>query len=190
MKRDEIIRLIEENPIIAAVKDENGMEAAVISQVSVIFLIRADIFNLKDFVDRIKAAGKCALIHIDFLEGIGRDNRALDYICGVIKPHGIISTKNSSIKYAMEKGMFAVQRVFLIDSMSYENSVKTAKTIKPDMVEVMPGLMPNILRRISGQLPMPVIAGGLIETKEEVMEILNSGALAVSTGRKELWLAL
>lgn len=183
----EIIRRIEENPIIAAVRDESNVQEAIASPVSTIFLLHADIFNIKTMVDRIKDSGKYAMIHIDFLEGIGRDNRAIDYICDVIQPNGIISTKNNNIRYAMEKGMFTIQRVFLIDSMSYENSVKTAQLIKPNMVEVMPGIMPNILKRISHQLPMPVIAGGLVETKEDIIEILNSGALAASTGMKELW---
>lgn len=183
----EIISRIEENPIIAAVRDESHLQEAIISPVSTIFLLHADIFNIKTMVDRIKDSGKFAMIHIDFLEGIGRDNRAIDYICDVIKPNGIISTKNNNIRYAMEKGMFTIQRVFLIDSMSYENSIKTAQLIKPNMVEVMPGIMPNILKRISKQLPMPIIAGGLVETKEDIIEILNSGALAASTGMKELW---
>ena len=34
---------------------------------------------------------------------------------------------------------------------------------------------------------IPVIAGGLIETKAEVTEALCQGALAVSTGKQELW---
>jgi glycerol uptake operon antiterminator len=187
MKHSEIIRRIEENPIIAAIKDEKDLDEAIASQVSTIFLLHADIFNIKNLVDRVKDAGKSVMIHIDFLEGIGKDNRAVDYICDIIKPHGIISTRNNHIRYSIEKGMFTIQRVFLIDSMSYDNSVKTAQTIKPDMIEVMPGLMPNILKRISGQLPMPIIAGGLIETKEDIIDVLNSGALAASTGKKDLW---
>ncbi len=186
MKHNGIIRRIEENPIIAAVKDED-VDEAINSQVSTIFLLHADIFNIKDIVDKIKNAGKYVFIHIDFLEGIGRDTKSTDYICEVIVPHGIISTKNSNIRYAMHKGIFTIQRAFLIDSMSYVNSIKTAQAIKPDMIEAMPGPMPNVIKRISKQLPMPVIAGGLVETKEEIMEILNAGALAVSTGKRELW---
>ena len=34
---------------------------------------------------------------------------------------------------------------------------------------------------------MPIVAGGLIETKEEIAEAIISGAEAVSTGKKELW---
>ena len=33
----------------------------------------------------------------------------------------------------------------------------------------------------------PLIAGGLIETKEEVMQALSSGATCVSTTKKEIW---
>ncbi len=187
MNRDEIIQRIVESPIIAAVKEEKDVDEAINSQVSTIFLLHADIFNIKDMIDRIKDAGKTAFIHIDFLEGIGKDNKAIDYICEVIKPHGVITTKNSHIKYTMEKGMFVIQRFFLIDTMSYNNSVKTAQAIKPDMVEIMPGVMPTIIKRISQQLTTPVIAGGLIETKEDIISVLNSGAIAASTGKKELW---
>lgn len=187
MNHEELISTIEQNPIIAAVRDENLLQKAIDSPVAVIFLLHANIFNIKPMVDLIKDAGKYAMIHIDFLEGIGRDSCSIDYICDVIRPHGIISTKNSNVKYAVDKGMFTIQRFFLLDSMSYDTSVKTANTTKPHMVEVLPGIMPKILKRITQQLPMPVIAGGLAETKEDVIEILNSGAIAVSTGSQELW---
>ena len=183
----EMIQRMEENPIIAAIRDEKDLNAAILSPVSTIFILHGNIFNIHTMVQAVKQAGKSAMIHIDFLEGIGKDNKAIDYISDVIQPDGIISTRNNSIKYAMEKRLFSIQRVFLIDSQSYDNSISTAHSIKPDMVEVMPGILPGILKRMRGQLPMPLIAGGLIETREDILEILNSGALAVSTGKKELW---
>lgn len=186
MKKD-ILSGIEQNPVIAAIRDEADIQEAILSPVSTIFLLHADIFNIQATVNTIKEAGKTVIIHIDFLDGIGRDNRAMDYICEVIRPHGIISTKNSMVRYAMEKGLFTIQRFFLIDSLSYDSSVKTALASSPDMIEVMPGIMPNIINRIAHQVPMPVIAGGLIESKETVMSILNAGAIAVSTGKKDLW---
>jgi len=187
MEKTEILRKIEENPVIAAIRNEEDLEDALKAPVSTIFLLHADIFNIYSNVDKIKKSGKNVFIHMDMLEGIGKDSRAIDYIRDQIKPHGIISTKNNHIKYAMGKGMFAIQRVFLIDSLSYENSVKSILSVQPDMVEVLPGIMPGIIRRISRQLSMPVIAGGFIESKDNVIEILGSGALAISTGKKELW---
>lgn len=183
----EIIENIEENPIIAAVRNENDIDAAVMSQVNTVFLLRADIFNIKELVDRVKACGKSVLIHIDFLEGIGKDHKAIDYVCEVIMPDGIITTKSSHIKYAKEKGIFTIQRFFLVDSLSYRTTISTAQTIQPDMIEIMPGVMPSVLKRITGDINLPVIAGGLIDSKEDIIAALSAGAVGVSTGKIELW---
>jgi glycerol uptake operon antiterminator len=182
-----IINRVELNPVIAAVKREEDLETAIKSQVNTIFLLCADIFNAKSMVKRIQDADKSALIHIDFLEGIGKDTKAIDYIIQVIQPDGIISTKSSHIKIAKEKGMFTIQRFFLIDSKSYEMTIKSVKSIQPDMIEVMPGVMPEIISRITGQLSIPVIAGGLISNKQDIVGALKAGALGASTGKIDLW---
>lgn len=183
-----IIDKIELNPIIAAVQNEKDLDIAIKSRVSTIFLFCADIFNAKSLVDKIKKTGKNALIHIDFLEGIGKDSKAIDYIVQVIQPDGIISTKSSHIKIAKGKGKFTIQRFFLIDSKSYEMTIKSVKSIKPDMIEIMPGVMPGVIQRITEQLSIPVIAGGLITSKQDIMEVLKSGAIGASTGKKDLWI--
>lgn len=183
-----VIDRIDENPIIAAVRTDMDLAAALESPVNTIFLLHADIFNIKSLVDKIKDRGKTVMVHMDLLEGLGRDQRALDYIHQLIKPDGIITTKSSNIKYAKEIGMFSIQRFFLVDSQSYEIAVKTAIQNKPDMIEIMPGILPKVLGRICSTLSVPVIAGGLIETKEDIVEILGSGAHGVSTGKSELWM--
>lgn len=186
MKRT-IIDRVETNPVIAAVQHEEDLETALQSQVSTIFLLCADIFNAISLVARIKNAEKNAFIHIDFLEGLGKDAKAIDYIIKLIQPDGIISTKASHIKIAKEKGMFTVQRFFLIDNKSYEMTIKSVKSIQPDMIEIMPGVMPGIIDRMTKQLSIPVIAGGLISNKQDIMEALKVGAIGVSTGKKDLW---
>jgi len=185
--KETIIDRVELNPIIAAVQNEEDLEIAIKSEVTTIFLLSADIFNAKSLVDKIKNAGKSAFIHIDFLEGIGKDAKAIDYIIEVIQPDGIISTKSSHIKIAKEKGMFTIQRFFLIDNKSYEMTTKSVKVRQPDMIEIMPGVMPGVISRITKQLSIPVIAGGLISTKQDIMEILKAGAIGASTGKKDLW---
>jgi len=182
-----IVERIEENPIIAAVRNEVDLEVALNSPVTTIFLLHADIFNIKSLVDKIKGKDKGALIHIDFLEGIGKDHRAIDYIYQEIKPDGIITTKSANVKYAKDIGMFAIQRFFMIDSQSYDTTIKTALSMQPDMIEIMPGILPAVLKRITKQLTIPIIAGGLIETKEDIMDVLKSGAHGASTGKRELW---
>lgn len=185
--KEVIIDRVELNPVIAAVQNVEDLEIAINSQVKTIFILCADIFNAKSLVDKIKNADKSAFIHIDFLEGIGKDAKAIDYIIQVIQPDGVISTKSNHIKIAKEKGMFTIQRFFLIDNKSYEMTTKSVKTIKPDMIEIMPGVMPRVIHRIIRQLSIPVIAGGLISSKQDIMEILKAGAVGASTSKKDLW---
>lgn len=187
VKNNKVIENIEKNPVIAAIRQEADLDTALSSQVTTIFLLHADIFNISGMVDRIKQKGKSALIHIDFLEGLGKDEKALDYIVEVIKPDGIITTRSNHIKFAKNKGMFTIQRFFLIDSLSYETTIKTVQAVNPDMIEVMPAIMPSVLKKITSQLSLPVIAGGLIDSKSDIIDIIKSGALGASTGKKELW---
>lgn len=187
MHMNGIIERIEENPIIAAIRDEKDMEDVLESQVTTIFLLHADIFNIKSLVETARSHNRSVFIHIDFLEGLGKDNKAIDYIKEVISPDGIISTRSNQVRYAKEIGMFTIQRFFLIDSQSYDTTIRTVQSVQPDMIELMPALMPKVIQKICSQLNMPVIAGGLIETKEDIIEVLNSGAIGISTGKKELW---
>ncbi|MDF2519588.1 MAG: glycerol-3-phosphate responsive antiterminator, GlpP [Clostridia bacterium] len=185
--KDAIIDRIELNPVIAAVQNVEDLDTAIKSQVNTIFLLCADIFNAKSLVKKIKSADKSAFIHIDFLEGIGKDTKAIDYIIQMIEPDGVISTKSSHIKIAKERGMFTIQRFFLVDNKSYEMTIRSVKTIQPDMIEIMPGVMPRVIRRITEQLTIPVIAGGLIRSKQDIMDALKAGALGASTGKMDLW---
>jgi glycerol uptake operon antiterminator len=57
---------------------------------------------------------------------------------------------------------------------------------KPHLIEIMPGIASKIIRRFTDS-NIPVIAGGLIETKQEVTEALKNGAEAISTGKQEIW---
>jgi glycerol uptake operon antiterminator len=182
-----ILSSIEQNPVIAAVRHEADLDAAVEAQVSAVFLLHCDIFSMQKMVDRVKLSGKFVFVHLDLLEGLGRDQKAVEYIADIVKPDGIISTKTPSIKHAREAGLFAIQRFFLVDSQSFEQSVKTAKASMPDMVELMPAVMPPVIQKACKLLESPVIAGGLIESKEDIIEILKAGALGASTGLKELW---
>lgn len=173
--------------MVAAIRREEDAETAVRSPVSTVFILNADIFNLGALVGKIRAGGKNVLVHIDFVEGLGRDQRAIDYIARVARPDGIISTKSQHIRYAKEIGLFTIQRFFLIDSLSYHTTLRSIQQLRPDMVELMPAVMPGVIGRIARQIEVPVIAGGLIETKKDIIEILKAGAVGVSAGKRELW---
>jgi hypothetical protein len=58
-------------------------------------------------------------------------------------------------------------------SLSYDTAVQDRRSGQADVVEIMPPSDAFVIRRFCGELPMPVIAGGLIETKEEIIEVLG-----------------
>ena len=80
----------------------------------------------------------------------------------------------------------AVQRFFALDSQGMESISENLENTVSDLIEIMPGVIGKAISRFSGG-KVPVIAGGLIETKKEVMAALECGALAVSTGNQALW---
>ena len=47
--------------------------------------------------------------------------------------------------------------------------------------------MPRVIRRICEESRIPVIAGGLITEREDIMAALNAGAVSISTTNRKVW---
>ena len=71
--------------------------------------------------------------------------------------------------------------------MAYQNIEKECVKVRPDIIEGLPGLMPKVIRKIAKSIRIPVIAGGLISEKEDVMAALDAGAISVSTTNPSVW---
>jgi glycerol uptake operon antiterminator len=179
--------LFNNNPVIPAVRDPKKLSKALQCESNVIFLLTGDIFNLKLMADKIKSSGKHVFIHVDLVKGFSPDATFLKYLKEYINPTGIISTKNSVIKKAKEENIKTVQRLFLIDSASMSIASSSIKRLEPDAIEVLPGIMPKIIRKAKLEYHSPIISGGLIETVEEARECFKAGSISVSTSSQELW---
>ena len=184
---EEILEAIEDNPIITAVKDQEGLETCLKTESKIVFILYGDICNIADIVDTVKQAGKMALVHLDLINGLSAKDVAVDFIKKYTKADGIISTKPALIKHAGEIGLTSVLRLFVIDSMAYENIQKHVKGARPDVIEVLPALMPKVVKRVCRISQIPVIAGGLVSDKEDVMSLLQAGVVSVSSTNKEIW---
>ena len=178
--------LFEENPVIAAVKNDEQLNEALNSQVQLIFVLYGDILNIKEISEKIVSKNKIGIIHIDLVEGFSSKVIVIKYIKDNTKFNGIISTKPQIIKNAKEYNLIAIQRVFIFDTLSLNNA-KSHLVPECDAIEVLPGVIPKVISDISKGAEKPVVAGGLIETKEEIIEALNNGASSVSTTKKHMW---
>lgn len=184
---DILNRTLRENPMIAAVKQEEQLPLALSSSSEILFFLCGNIFNLKSMVDEAKQRNKLAFVHLDLVEGFSRDAMALRYMQEFIAPHGIITTKSGLIRNAKEMGLLTVQRVFILDSLSFQTAVKASAYNNPDAIEMMPGVMPGIITKLHNAMATPLIAGGLIHEKEDVIHALSAGAVGVSTTDADLW---
>ena len=90
------------------------------------------------------------------------------------------------IQRAKELQMITVFRVFVIDSMALD-SLLGVKNLRPDAIDILPGLMPGIIRKVRALTGLPVLAGGLITEKQEVLQALDAGALAISSTAPAVW---
>jgi glycerol uptake operon antiterminator len=184
MTKQELCDSLEISPIIAAVNERN-LEKAIESPVDVIFLLGSSILNLKENIDAAHKANKRIFVHIDLTEGIGKDKVGVEFLARN-GADGIISTKAMLIKAAKEHGLVTVQRFFALDSQGVESISDMLLNSSPDFIEIMPGVIGKIIERFSKE-KTPLISGGLVETKQEVTTALSSGAVAISTGKADLW---
>lgn len=181
------IEAIEETPIIPAVKDEESLAECLKSDINVVFILFGDICNIADIVDRVKATNKIAMVHMDLIAGLGSKDVSVDFIKEHTKADGIITTKHSLAKHARDLGLYTVLRFFVIDSLALANLEKQTKEAKPDCIEVLPGVMPKVIKKICQNNRTSVIAGGLIADKEDVCSALDAGAIAVSSTNSKIW---
>ena len=177
---------IENNPIIAAIHRMEEFEKALESSVEAIFVLNTNIFSVSDYVKKGHERGKYIFFHADMTEGIAKDGCGVEYLAKM-GADGIISTRSNMLRYAKEHGLLTVQRFFIIDAQSIKTSIDSARQVSPDFVEIMPGIVPKVIKRIKDNVSAPIITGGLVDSKHEIMEALSAGANAVSTSAPDLW---
>lgn len=182
-----IKEILERNPIIPAIKNENGLKEAKECGSEIVFVIMSNLMNIKNIVESLKESGKIVFVHVDMIEGLSSSNYVVDYLMEYTKADGIITTKHNIVAFAKKNNICVIQRFFILDSFSFKNTITHIRENKPNAVEILPGVMPKIIKRICNLVNIPVITGGLIDEKEDIINALNSGAEGISTTDMELW---
>ena len=184
---DDFSSFLREERVIPALKSMQEIDKILDTRKRLYFVLFGDILTLPDFVSKLKNAGKTVMVHIDLIDGLHSQEIAVDFIAKKTLADGILSTKANLIKYAKTQRLLTIQRFFVLDSMALVNIKKQFPLEYADAVEIMPGLMPKIIRQITGLTNKPIIAGGLITDSQDVESVLSAGAAAVSTSKLELF---
>ena len=187
MTSNQLVEVIQNTPVISAVRDIRYLDEALKSQSDIVFILIGDIMNIESVVLKCHEHKKIVFVHLDLIKGFSRDVSAIRFIKEKIKSDGVISTKNSLLKAAKSEGLFTILRIFMLDSSSFDIAIKSVHEIRPDAVEIMPGVVPKAIEKACSHLNVPIIAGGLIENKKEVVMALKNGATGISTTDIRLW---
>lgn len=189
MLKQNFLALARRYPVAAAIKSPEDQEVALTSDVSLIFMLKGNAFSLTDFVARVHKCGKGIVVHVDLIGGIGKDRAGIQYLRqqGV---DAIITSRSHLVAAGHAEGLTTIQRLLLLDHSALETGVKTIARAKPDLVEILPGVIfPDLAPQLRQLLPGPFIAGGFIRTRTDVERSQAAGAILCSSSSRELWFA-
>jgi len=178
--------VLQETKLIPAIKSPEELDRILSSNGKLVFVLFGDILTIPDIVARLKNAGKTVMVHLDLIDGLTPRDVSVDFLAENTRADGILSTKGNLVKFAKSRGLLAIQRFFLLDSMALLNIEKQLPLDYVDAIEILPGIMPKIIKQLVGLTNKPIIAGGLISDQEDVLSALNAGAVAVSTTKIDL----
>lgn len=173
--------------ILPAVRNMKDFEELMKRDMAYIILLETHLAQLPSLIRFAKKHEKKVILHADLIQGLKHDEAATQFLCQMLQPDGIISTHGAVISTAKKNHILAIQRVFLIDSHSLKTSYRVLQNSKPDYLEVLPGVLPDIIREVKSGTHTPILAGGFIRTREEIDTVLEAGATAVTTSHRELW---
>lgn len=174
--------------IIPSVRDLRNFEIALKSVSNVIFLSEVHLGNLKSLIKKCHDNNKIALVNIDLVGGLATDQMGIKLLKNLFKVDGIISSNSTNVNMAKMIGLYAIQRFFLIDSRGLESGLKALKNSKCDAIEVLPGLIStNFKDKIAKVRNVPLLGGGFITERSNVIEVYKAGFVGVTTSEKKLW---
>jgi glycerol uptake operon antiterminator len=173
--------------VLPAIRKMEDVEKMMKSHYEYLVIMDIHVSKLKPIFQLSKESHKKLILHMDLVHGLKNDEYSTEFICQEFKPFGLISTKASVIMKARDKGVTTIQRLFLLDSSSLEKSLALIERTNPDYIEVLPGIMPKIIKDIRRLTKREIFAGGLIDSVEEVEEAYHAGAISITTSNKILW---
>lgn len=182
-----LLEALRDDPVIASVKDVSALDEVLASDRDVVFVLYGSVLDVVSIVDRAKDAGKTVLVDVDLLDGFAARDVVVTWLAAHTRADGVLSAKSSLVRAAKRAGLVAVQRFFLVDSFSYHQLPRVVEQAKPDAIEILPGCMPRVITWLRNDLDVPIIAGGLVCDKADVMAALGAGAVAVASSNRDVW---
>src|SRR5699024_7803662 len=167
--------------VIPAIRNLKDFEQALQTKHKWIVILEVRLGQLRSVVNYAKRANKKVLLHIDLVQGLKADEYGVEFVLEDITVDDVVVRRGSLSELAKKRGVLAVQRMFLLDSLSLKTDVRISSRYETDYIEVLPGKLPEVIKAISANTAIPIIAGGLINTEADRKSTrLNSSHVSIS----------
>ena len=184
-----ISEIFKKKLIIPSLRKLRDLEVALNSSAPALYLSNVHIGNLKTITQRCHAENKFVFVHTKLIGAFKADQTGIKLLKNSFKVDGIFSTNPQTISLAKKEGLFAIQRLFFMDSISTDYAVDNLKKTNPDACELLPSLIAlKVKDKIKEMAPeIPLLAAGYIDNQELVDRIFAAGLDGLTTSSKELW---
>jgi glycerol uptake operon antiterminator len=170
----------------AAVLSDEQLELALASRTEIVFLLRGNGLALGPEIRRIHAAGKLAAVHLDLVDGVRADARGVAWLAR-LGADALITSHGRLMPVIREEGAIAILRLLLSRRTHLDTAFTAVSRARPDIIEVLPGV---ILPTLTGLMPtfgVPLLAGGFIRTEADAEDVIKAGAAGITTSAPNLW---
>src|SRR5699024_6349144 len=134
--------------VLPAVRNMKDFDRALASSHDTIILLESHLSQLKNLVNYTKRAHKDILLHFDLIQGLQANVYGMEFLLREVKPDGILSTRAKGISLARRHPLMAIQPMCLVDTLALEDTAKPVARCRPDCIEVLPGLMPSMIKKL------------------------------------------
>lgn len=130
---------------------------------------------------------KIVLVNPDLIGGLEASQTGLRLLKKHFGVDGIMSPNLQQLRMAHKEGLFCIQRIFLLDSQSWDSGLKALNNASVDAVEILPGTMaPKFVSSLKRK-GVAMLAGGFIKTRKQIQELYSLGFYGATTSEKALW---
>jgi glycerol uptake operon antiterminator len=170
----------------AAIVSDEQLELALASRTPIVFVLRGNGLTLGPTIRRIHARGKLAAVHLDLVDGVRADPRGVAWIAR-LGADGIITSHGRLMPVIRNEGAIAILRLLLSRRTHLDTALSAVLRSRPDIIEVLPGVILPTLAGLMPTLGVPLLAGGFIRTEADAEDVLKAGAAGITTSSPNLW---
>ncbi|MBM3705228.1 MAG: glycerol-3-phosphate responsive antiterminator [Actinobacteria bacterium] len=188
MTVNELVTILKKNPVIPCTNKLEDYENHDFASSKVVLLYDFSIFDLKNFKTAVRQFNKFTIFSLETMSGIANDDEGVKFLRDTLGIEAVESSSPRALSSAKKMGMITVQTIFTFDSKSIIKATKLMQEIKPDFIDIRPGISLLKIKGIMNSIEKyKIICSGMISTQKEIELLIKNGATAVTTSKKELW---